>query len=526
MDTGAALAENVTKDAPPSLNFMQKRADPSPMPQYAPTPPAPAARRGTTTPLARLAVLGAAIALALTAFGHSGAAADTSFTFNGGGWGHGVGMSQYGACGMASQGKSYTQILSHYYTGTTVSSRTEPSNLRVLLTDSSTITLTTAGSTTISGVGTVGSGKTINLRRSGNNVVLSGAVSATVAAPLTVNQSGAMRISPPNNRFDRGHLVVRTTPGSSTKLRAVIEGLSTRDYLLGLGEMASSWPAEALKTQATAARTIALVHAGSSGDHDLKGYLDGAYIGYDMAAISGTTYFAKWTAAVDATAGKVITHNGTPISSAVYSSSSGGRTENSENVWYASVPYLKSVDDAADSGCNNGRNTWSSTFTGSQLGSKLGIPAVTSISVSGPNTPSGRTDKKTFTFTVAGGARHNFTGAQLRSKLGLYSTKFSIGGSIDSGPVRPPSGSLGDIRAHQGRNILVAGRAADPDGTPTMFVADVVNGKTDWHLFDSSNGYFLSAFPASPGKHTTCVAVLDNPTGAATMLGCRDTVIK
>ena len=146
--------------------------------------------------------------------------------------------------------------------------------------------------------------------------------------------------------------------------------------------------------------------------------------------------------------------------------------------------------------------------------------------MSGPNTPSGRTDKKTFTFTVAGGARHNFTGAQLRSKLGLYSTKFSIGGSIDSGPVRPPSGSLGDIRAHQGRNILVAGRAADPDGTPTMFVADVVNGKTDWHLFDSSNGYFLSAFPASPGKHTTCVAVLDNPTGAATMLGCRDTVIK
>ena len=115
VDTGAALAENVTKDAPPSLNFMQKRADPSPMPQYAPTPPAPAARRGTTTPLARLAVLGAAIALALTAFGHSGAAADTSFTFNGGGWGHGVGMSQYGARYMSLHGYNFAKILQHYY---------------------------------------------------------------------------------------------------------------------------------------------------------------------------------------------------------------------------------------------------------------------------------------------------------------------------------------------------------------------------------------------------------------------------
>ncbi|MFV0317585.1 MAG: SpoIID/LytB domain-containing protein [Microthrixaceae bacterium] len=467
----------------------------------------------------------AALAIALFGVSPGVAHAQEQFYFDGGGWGHGVGMSQYGACGMATAGSNYSQILTYYYSGTAISTRSDPTNLRVLLADSNTFTLTTAGNTTIGGIGAVGAGKVITLTRSGGNVVFSGAVNGTVAAPVTINQSGPMRISPPNNRFDRGRLVVRATPGSSTKLRAVIEGLSTRDYLLGLGEMPTSWPVEALKAQATAARTIATVKAGSNPDHDLKGYLDGAYIGYDMAAISGSTYFARWTTAVDSTAGKVITYGGSPITGAVYSSSSGGRTENSENVWVSPVPYLRSVDDSADSGCGNSRNRWTSTFTGSALGARLGIPAVTSIKVSGPGTPSGRTDKMTFTITVAGGGAHTFTGAQLRAKLGLYSTKFTVRGVTPS-PNSPPSGSITDIRAHEGRNILVAGMATDPEGTPRMFVADEVNGRVSWHVFDSANGYFLAAFPASPGTHKTCVAVLDTPTGTATELGCRNTVIK
>ena len=42
----------------------------------------------------------------------------TGYIFNGTGFGHGVGMSQYGAKGMAEQGYSYEQILKHYFTGT------------------------------------------------------------------------------------------------------------------------------------------------------------------------------------------------------------------------------------------------------------------------------------------------------------------------------------------------------------------------------------------------------------------------
>lgn len=46
--------------------------------------------------------------------------ANTSFTFKGSGWGHGVGMSQYGAKGMAEAGYTYDEILTHYFSGAEV----------------------------------------------------------------------------------------------------------------------------------------------------------------------------------------------------------------------------------------------------------------------------------------------------------------------------------------------------------------------------------------------------------------------
>src|SRR5438445_13054161 len=48
------------------------------------------------------------------------AATATSFVFTGHGWGHGVGMAQYGALGYALHGVSYERILEHYYRGVTL----------------------------------------------------------------------------------------------------------------------------------------------------------------------------------------------------------------------------------------------------------------------------------------------------------------------------------------------------------------------------------------------------------------------
>jgi SpoIID/LytB domain protein len=43
------------------------------------------------------------------------------FTLRGAGWGHGVGLCQIGAAVMATHGKTYREILAHYYRGTAVS---------------------------------------------------------------------------------------------------------------------------------------------------------------------------------------------------------------------------------------------------------------------------------------------------------------------------------------------------------------------------------------------------------------------
>src|SRR5205807_763523 len=56
------------------------------------------------------------------------------FLFSGHGWGHGIGMSQYGAWGYALHGYGYQQILSHYYPGTTLGTTTT-TTVRVLLAD-------------------------------------------------------------------------------------------------------------------------------------------------------------------------------------------------------------------------------------------------------------------------------------------------------------------------------------------------------------------------------------------------------
>ena len=49
-------------------------------------------------------------------------AAEDEWEFDGGGWGHGVGLSQFGALGQAQDGRNETQILRHYYTGTSLTS--------------------------------------------------------------------------------------------------------------------------------------------------------------------------------------------------------------------------------------------------------------------------------------------------------------------------------------------------------------------------------------------------------------------
>jgi len=132
----------------------------------------------------------------------------------------------------------------------------------------------------------------------------------------------------------------RTAAGRVT----AINELPLEAYLYGVikGEIDPRWPAEAVKAQAVAARTLAVqriteAHASMTG-YDLGATTDAqVYLGVageDPAAV----------AAVDATRGLLVTYQGQPIFAA-YHSDSGGHTEDSENVWGTVYPYLRGVQD-------------------------------------------------------------------------------------------------------------------------------------------------------------------------------------
>ncbi|WP_458407582.1 SpoIID/LytB domain-containing protein [Anaerotignum sp.] len=154
----------------------------------------------------------------------------------------------------------------------------------------------------------------------------------------------------------RGMLTFSVTDNTMTAVNVI----DLDEYLYGVvpSEMPQSYEKEALKAQAVAARTYAMTKLGA---HTGSGYqlCDGTncqvYKGYSNEA-------APTTAAVDATADEVACYNGSPIE-AGFSSSTGGYTESSENVWYAAVPYLRAVPEIAE----YGDNTWTRELTLDEL---------------------------------------------------------------------------------------------------------------------------------------------------------------
>lgn len=481
-------------------------------------------RRVTAAAAAVALVVGATLGLVWGSTATTPVAADLSYTFLGSGWGHAVGMSQWGARNMASSGSTATGILTHYYQGTAVTPMAEVNDLRVMLATSGTFALSAGGATSIDGIGGFGSGSTVNVSRSGNSIVLSGALNAVAGAMIVVRYEGTpLRVSPPGNRYNHGVLFIALDAGGG--LRAIVGGLSMNAYVRGLGEMPSSWPQEALRAQAIAGRSIAMGKATAanrwSSDHDLKAWLDGAYIGYEKEyGASGS----NWNSAVDATNGLVVTYGGA-VANTVYSASSGGHTENSEVVWVGAIPYLRGVPDAADLGGGNPHASWSVAFSGSQLGAKLGIGAVTSLSVSGPTGVSGRLDKATFTARDANGGSRSVSGSELRTLLGLKSTKFTVSGATGS-PNILPIGAFDSAFVHDRRTLVAAGRAGDANGPVLIRITDSLNGVVTTRGTVGIDGHFLDAWSGASGAHTICVSLFDNPSGQEVGLGCRDVVVK
>ncbi len=302
------------------------------------------ARRG------KLTLAGAVAALFLLATAGPAAAFSTQYDFliTGHGWGHGVGMSQWGAYGYAKHGWGYKAILKHYYTGISFTNVSD-SIIRVRLrSDLSSVKVSCRSDYTVQGSGapiTIPAGKTATTTYTGSAYrVVAGSLRKNFnAAPTFAPTKGSLRLLTATDLGDtgpyRGTIRVARIGGGLM----IINHVPLESYLRGVvpHEVSPSWPVASLKAQACAARAFGLGsrQPGEAWDAycDVRNQ---AYVGIGIED-------ARTDAAVKGTAGVTPSYGGKPIV-ATYFSCSGGHTEDVGFVWGGNYPYLKGVSDPYD----------------------------------------------------------------------------------------------------------------------------------------------------------------------------------
>ena len=150
----------------------------------------------------------------------------------------------------------------------------------------------------------------------------------------------------------------------------VVNILGLEDYVKGVvcNEMSNSWPIEALKAQAVAARSYALSLGTKHSAHHFDICFDTDCQAYYGRAKAG----ANSDGAVDQTAGQVAFYNGKIAQTAFYSSN-GGASENSSTVWggnQANYPYLVGKIDPYETAANL-NNNWTYSISGASLATRL-----------------------------------------------------------------------------------------------------------------------------------------------------------
>lgn len=399
------------------------------------------------------ALLAAAVSTALAV---SPAFAASTLIVRGAGFGHGAGMSQEGALGMADHGFDYRAILAHYFTGTGIGVTPPSARVRVLL-------QANVNRASLSGASLVNGRRlrpnavyTITLARGGRVTMRTGRRARVTAPLLRVTGRSPLRLrgtadSGVRAGLYRGALELR--PAQHGGLNA-IDAVAVDDYVRGVvaAEVPASWPPAALQAQAVASRSYAITsHARPASGFDV--YSDTRSQVYE--GVAGETMATN--AAVAATSGQVVTYQGQPVITYFFASS-GGRTENVENVFpgAAPAPWLRGVDDPFDGGAQHRWGPLRFTFpaaakrlSGLVHGQFRGIevlrrgfsPRILSAEVLGSAGPTA------------------VTGAELAARLGLLDTwaQFSVS---DGGAERPEP----DL---SGQSPGAAPPAAPAPGTPS-----------------------------------------------------------
>jgi len=364
------------------------------------------------------------------------------FVLTGGGYGHGVGMSQFGAFAQASAGRTYRDILGFYYQGAEIGTALL-AKVRVLV---------------ASGRRSVRIGSTVPFRvRDAGSVAYvlpAGELVVTPDLKVTVDGVPAGLTAPLTFRPGKGAPLLLDGKGYRGDLRVsvvqgalqVVDDVGLDAYLLGVvpGEVPKEWPAEALRAQAVAARSYALASLVKGKQWDLYSDVRSqVYYGVEREAPSTS-------AAVKSTRGEVLTFDGKVVA-AFYYSSSGGRTAASEDVFGVPYAYLQSVADPWDDVSPFHR--WEPrVFTAATLARAFGLGAPVA-DVRAVPTPSGR--PSTVLVTTRDGATVQLSAAEVRARLGLRSTAFRLGVLRFARPGAPSAA---------GAPVTLSGIARDVEG--------------------------------------------------------------
>ena len=356
-----------------------------------------------------------------------------SFTLTGHGWGHGHGLSQYGARGAARQGLKWRQIVGFYYPGTAVTKA--QGKIRVLITADTRKDVMVDAQPGLSlhklaggkGKKTFALAK-VRPRATRWRIKPAGQGRSTVDFKLSAGGWQRWASVPGSAEFTSHrtpitlHLPGRATSTYRGSLRSVdrqtVNVVSLESYLRGVvpSEMPADWEQQALRAQAVAARTYAAFErANATGDYDICDTSScQVYLGAGHEQPGSDE-------AVRRTAGRIVSYQGAPAFTQ-FSSSDGG--------WNAagSAPYLVAQPDPYEAASDNPNATWTATVTVKAV--QKAYPAVGSLTdiTLGDRDGNGDWGGRVGQVTLTGAAGTlTVAGDDFRLALGLKSTWFTFG---------------------------------------------------------------------------------------------------
>jgi SpoIID/LytB domain protein len=361
-----------------------------------------------------------------------------TFEFTGNGYGHGVGMSQIGAKARALSGESATAILNYYYKDVLIAPYADTHTIRVNiahLVKSVAFTTHSPGARIEVFEGDIGNSiqslPITTFATKKKATFTSAALSKQKALTLRwvgENPIITMTQGSVSTKYKYGYITLKVVKGAIE----VTNTLALRDeYLWGISEVPSSWPASMLEAQAIASRSFALSRLGvirPSCDCQVFSHIsDQNFVGYSKE--SEPRFGRLWKDAVsrtiiDTSTSLVVLSNGKPAQTYFFSSS-GGATQTTLDAWGGATTYTQSVPDSAsvDVKLNPRFASWKASSTQQLVAKAFLLPDVVSLEILSRNQAGAVTY---IAATSSDGVTKKIRGDTFRSRAKLPSPWFSL----------------------------------------------------------------------------------------------------